>query len=146
MSLNWNEEDLESYYKRRNMDNCSQIATKAVQTADDTKQSKYRNKKTEIDGIIFDSKKEADYYQRLKIMKHIGEIQDFDRQVAFELQPEFEKDGQKIRAIRYIADFVIYKKDNSVEIVDTKGIRTKDFELKRKMFEYKYQQYKLKIV
>jgi hypothetical protein len=49
--------------------------------------SKYRNKKIEVDGITFDSKKEAKVYSELTMMKQAGEIADFSRQVTFELVP-----------------------------------------------------------
>ena len=57
------------------------------------KKSKYSNIKTVVDGIEFDSKKEADYYCQLKILKRAGEIKDFDLQQRYELQHTFKKDG-----------------------------------------------------
>lgn len=99
---------------------------------------KYHNKKVECDGIIFDSIKEKNYYCELKILRMAGEVIDFERQVTFELQPKFIHSGKTERAIKYIADFVIKYKDGRTVVVDTKGFRTKDYLLKRKMLLYKY--------
>lgn len=99
---------------------------------------KYYNKKAEADRIVFDSKKERNYYCELKVLKMAGKIKDFDLQVPFELQPSFKYKGKTIRAIKYIADFVITYPDGKTEVVDTKGYRTKDYLLKRKMLLHKY--------
>lgn len=100
--------------------------------------NKYRNKKTEIDGITFDSKKEADYYCELKILKMGKVVEQFERQVPFELLPSFKNNGKTIRGIKYIADFVVRYKDGHTEVVDVKGMRTKEYLLKRKLLLYKY--------
>ncbi len=68
------------------------------------KKNKYRNQKTTVDGITFDSKKEVDYYCMLKIFKQEGKIRDFGLQPRHELQTAFEKNGVKYRVITYIAD------------------------------------------
>ena len=99
---------------------------------------KYGNKKAEADGIVFDSKKERKYYCELKVLKMAGQIKDFDLQVVFELQPSFKYKGKTIRAIKYIADFVVTYPDGKTEVIDTKGYRTKDYILKRKMLLHKY--------
>lgn len=102
---------------------------------------KYHNKKVECDGIIFDSIKEKNYYCELKILRMAGEVIDFERQVTFELQPKFRHSGKTERAIKYIAyiaDFVIKYKDGRTVVVDTKGFRTKEYLLKRKMLLYKH--------
>lgn len=100
--------------------------------------SKYHARKTAIDGITFDSKKEADYYCELKMLKLAGVVASFERQVAFELQPKYKKDGKTVRAIRYLADFVVTYDDGHTEVVDVKGLRTDVYKLKRKILEYKY--------
>lgn len=99
---------------------------------------KYHNKKVEIDGIVFDSKKEGDYYCNLKILKKAGMVKSFELQVPFELQPKFKHEGKTIRAIKYVADFVVTYPDGRQIVVDTKGFRTKEYLLKRKMLLYKY--------
>lgn len=101
--------------------------------------SKYHAKKTVVDGIVFDSKKEAKRYGELKLMERAGVICDLQRQVKFELQPAFYFDGKTYRAINYIADFVYYKVKTGEEIVeDCKGFRTDVYKLKAKMFAYKF--------
>jgi hypothetical protein len=108
--------------------------------------SKYKNQKTEVDGIVFDSKREAEYYMQLKYLKRIGEIKDFGIQQKYELQPKFKKNGKTYQAIAYIADFVFVNKDGSTEVVDIKGVETKEFKIKYKMFEFKYPELTLKII
>lgn len=102
------------------------------------KQPKYHNTKCEIDGIKFDSQLECDYYCQLKMLRMKGEVKDFDLQVPFLLQPSFKRDGKTIRAIRYIADFVVTLADGTKEVVDTKGYPTPEYKLKRKMLLYQY--------
>lgn len=100
--------------------------------------NKYCAKKTRIDGITFDSKKEADYYCELKMRRMLGEVKDFDLQVPFELQEKFRYNGKAIRAIVYVADFVVTYKDGTKEVIDVKGYRTEGYLLKKKMLLYKY--------
>lgn len=106
--------------------------------------AKYKNKKIEIDGIEFPSKLEAEYYEYLKKRKERKEIKDFTLQRKFILQPSYKKYGKTIRAITYSVDFSITNLDDSVEHIDTKGMGTKDGELKRKMFDYLYPSETLK--
>ena len=98
---------------------------------------KYHNKKCEYKGLKFDSLKERNHYIVLEHLEKTGQIKDLRRQVKFLLQPSFKLNGKTIRAINYIADFT-YIKDNKLVVVDTKGFRTKDYLLKKKMFQYKY--------
>lgn len=100
--------------------------------------SKYHSKKREVDGIIFASKKEADYYCELKMLRMVGEVKDFDIQVPFELQESFRYAGKAIRPIKYIADFVVEYKDGRKEVVDVKGMRTDVYKLKKKLLLHKY--------
>lgn len=101
--------------------------------------SKYLNIKTTIDGIRFDSKKEANYYAQLKLLKLAGEVVNIEMQVKYELQPKFtDEAGNKHRPINYIADFVVTYKDGHVEVVDVKGMKTKDYLIKAKLLRYKY--------
>lgn len=104
--------------------------------------SKYNSKKTIVDGIVFDSRKEAKRYTELKKLEEMGIIRDLSLQVQFELVPSFtiEIDGKKRkrRSIRYIADFVYYEDDQKV-IEDVKGRKTDIYKLKKKLFEYKYK-------
>lgn len=85
------------------------------------KQSKYRNVPTVIDGVRFDSRREGKYYVRLCMMKRAGELLWFCR------QPRFLLPG----GIEYRADFIVAYVDR-VEVVDVKGTRTKEYNIKRR--------------
>lgn len=100
--------------------------------------AKYGAKKTVVDGITFDSKKEADYYCTLKMQQAAGEVKEFYLQVPFELQPSFKRDGKTIRAIKYIADFVVEYPHGCKEVIDTKGFRTETYKVKKKLLLYKF--------
>ena len=111
--------------------------------------TKYKAKKTVLDGITFDSKKEADRYAELKLLLKSGEITDLRMQVEYELIPTQyappittprgkEKRGRVLeRAVKYKADFVY--NENGVEVVeDVKGFRTKEYIIKRKLLLWRY--------
>lgn len=101
--------------------------------------SKYHSKKAVVDGITFDSKKEANRYCELKILEHYGKIKDLQLQHQFVLQPPFKKNGKTIRAITYKADFVYFDVERCKHIVeDVKGYKTDVYQLKKKMFEYNF--------
>ena len=97
--------------------------------------SKYHAKKTTIDGIEFDSAKEAKRYAKLRDMEMAGKIQHLRLQVPFELVPCFECDGVKYRGMRYIADFVYYRNGKQV-VEDTKGAKTREYLIKKKLMAY----------
>ena len=94
---------------------------------------KYHSTKVGLDGMTFDSRKEAERYAELKIMQKAGKINDLKCQVEFELLPS-QRDGGKVieRAVKYKADFT-YKEDGELIVEDVKGFKTKDYILKRKM-------------
>lgn len=95
---------------------------------------KYHNQKTEIDGITFDSKKEAHTYMDLKMLKRAGEIKDFARQKSFELVPSQRMNGKVIeKPVTYKADFVVYHNDGTTAVIDCKGMRTPVYTVKRKL-------------
>lgn len=104
--------------------------------------SKYRAIKTEVDGIVFDSRKEANRYIELKLLQTGGEISDLRRQVRYVLIPaQYRKEGQKTKLIEreceYIADFVyVDNKTGETIVEDTKGIRTPAYKIKRKLMLY----------
>lgn len=93
--------------------------------------SKYSAKKTTVDGITFDSAKEAQRYCELKLLERAGEISDLQRQVKFTLIPKQEDE----RPVFYIADFVYEEKGGKRVVEDVKGYRTKDYIIKRKLFK-----------
>jgi hypothetical protein len=104
--------------------------------------TKFNNRKTERDGIKFDSLAEARRYDELKLLERAGEITDLVVHPRFELQPAFDRGGRRERAICYVADFQ-YNMEPGVTIVeDVKGGRatqTAVFKLKRKLWEYKHR-------
>lgn len=102
--------------------------------------SKYNAKKVVIDNIKFDSKAEAAYYEQLKLLKMTGEVVSFDLQPEFILQDSFVKNGKKYHAIKYRADFLVRYKDGHEELIDVKGMLTKEFRIKQKLFELRYMQ------
>lgn len=102
------------------------------------KPSKMRNVKTIVDSIKFDSKKEAERYCELKILKRVGEIKDFTLQPRYLLVEAQVKNGQRFRKLEYVADFLVSYPDGHEEIEDVKGKRTQVYINKRKMFEDKY--------
>lgn len=110
------------------------------------KKSKYNNIRTVVDGIKFDSKKEAEYYCQLKLLKRAGDIKDFGLQQRYELQPTFKKNGTTHRSITYVADFVVVNNDGTTDVIDVKGVETQVFKIKQKLFEYKYPDKKLKVI
>ena len=101
--------------------------------------SKYHAKRTSVDGITFDSKREADRYLVLKSMEEDGTIEDLRRQVRYELVPAFDVDGKHYRPVCYVADFVYMDKATGKEVVeDVKGMRTDVYKLKSKLFARRY--------
>lgn len=95
---------------------------------------KYKNTKTIVDGIQFDSKLEARAYVYLRDNPN---YLIYELQPKFELQEKFAYRGKTIRAINYIADFLIAYRD-VFYVVDAKGVETPEFKLKMKMLHYKY--------
>lgn len=123
----------------------------------------FHNKKT-VDGITFDSETEANYYIYIRDNKSKLNIKEIELQPEFILQQKYilTPDGERIdyvndkqfkaeqkkypkcthQAIKYIADFKITYKDGRVEVIDVKGMKTADFKIKEKIFNYRYPEYK----
>ena len=116
-----------------------------VDVPDDPPKSKYRNEKVSFMGITFDSQLEANRYADLVLMQRAGEITDLRRQVEYELipcqrEPDIvgprggRKPGKVIeRAVSYIADFVYKDNQGNTVVEDTKGVKTADYTIKRKL-------------
>lgn len=102
--------------------------------------NKYRNRKITIDGIKFDSMKEYRRFCELSLLEKAGKITNLERQVKFELTPK-QKDSEtgKVieRACNYIADFAYFENGKYV-VEDTKGYKTKDYIVKRKVMLDKF--------
>lgn len=98
--------------------------------------SKYGNLKTEYNGYVYMSKKEADYAQELdynRKERRIGKrVVSFTRQVPFQITVN----GKKI--CKYLADFKVLYADGHEEIIDVKGVRTQMYSLKKKLVEAQY--------
>lgn len=114
------------------------------------KYQKYKNQKATVDGVFFDSKKEARRYAELKMLQKAGEIQNLELQKPFELIPaqygsyaRYGKNGKRLKdgkrcvekSCVYKADFV-YTENGKLVVEDTKGMRTKDYIIKRKLMLY----------
>lgn len=119
--------------------------------------SKYRSKKITVDGLTFDSKKEYRRWCELNLLQKAGKITDLERQVKFELIPaqkrtvetgELYKRGTRAgepktkevtleHSCDYYADFV-YREDGRQVVEDTKGVRTADYIIKRKLMLWIY--------
>ena len=100
--------------------------------------SKYGNRKVTVCGIAFDSLKEANRYRELVLLERAGRIQDLQRQVKFELIPSQRFGGKVVeRACNYVADFA-YTENGQQVVEDTKGFKTKDYIIKRKLMLYRF--------
>ena len=116
---------------------------------------KYGNKKITRDGETFDSLKEYRRFCELRLLEKAGEVTDLKRQVEFELIPaqfeevptgEFYKRGERKgqpktklvcveQSVKYLADFV-YTENGKKVVEDTKGFKTADYKIKRKLMLY----------
>lgn len=97
--------------------------------------SKYHARKTVVDGIEFDSAKEARRYTKLRAMEENNEIHGLLLQVPFELLPSFDCEGVKYRGIKYVADFV-YHRGGKVVVEDCKGFKTSEYKMKKKLMAF----------
>ena len=100
--------------------------------------NKYHNKKTVIDGIKFDSKKESQYYLKLKMLEKAGKIRDLKLQVPFVLLETFKVGDRTYRKAKYIADFTYYDDKDKLHVIDVKGFHTNEYQLKKKLMAWKY--------
>lgn len=109
--------------------------------------AKYHNRKITRDGVTFDSRKEYRRYEELLLLQQAGEITNLRRQVKFVLIPT-QREPSKIgprggvrkgklleHECSYIADFV-YTENGETVVEDTKGMKTKDYIIKRKLMLY----------
>lgn len=109
------------------------------------KHSKYHSTKVTYGGMTFDSRKEYRRYQTLQMLEKGGVITNLRRQVRYELIPNqytmktiqlktMQKQKQVLveRKVEYVADFV-YEQDGQTIVEDTKGFRTADYIIKRKL-------------
>lgn len=101
-------------------------------------------RKVDKDGYTFDSRAEARRYDELRLLERGGVIRDLVIHPRYELQPAFERDGQRIRAIYYEGDFE-YWEGASLIVEDVKGFEFETWKLKRKIFLYQYPSHVLRV-
>ena len=99
-----------------------------IKKATPYRRNKYNAKKTIVDGIRFDSKKEAEYYKKLKNDQSSGSVLMFLRQVPFDLPGN----------VKYRCDFQVFMDDGVVYHIDVKGRRTDQYIMKKKQVEALY--------
>lgn len=133
----WTEADVQAHNARvGKLGGLEAVAVGTTGIAIQAKPSKWRNVKTVVDGITFDSKREAEHYMLLKARQALGEISELQRQVPFQLLcPVLTRDGQSTGAsavvAAYVSDFT-YRENGQLVIVDAKGKRTREYALKAK--------------
>lgn len=120
---------------------------RSIETVNEPK-NKYQAQKCELNGEKFDSRKELQRWLELRLLERSGEITDLRRQVKFELIPSQRepdtvgKRGGVIKGkviehgVNYVADFVYKDKRGNMVVEDTKGMRTKEYVIKRKLMLY----------
>jgi len=104
--------------------------------------NKYKNIQVEVDGILFQSKKESRRYQELKLLERAGEIQGLTHHKVYVLIPK----SAKFRKVDYVADFCYTTKAGEFIVEDVKGhdrrtgkpVLTRGFQLARNHLEYLY--------
>jgi len=89
------------------------------------KRHKFRAQATVVNGIRFDSKREARQYQLLKALADSGNI------FGFRLQPKYSLTVNGVHICDYVADFCWHDKEGKLVVADAKGVRTREYKLKR---------------
>jgi len=109
--------------------------------------SKFGNKHTAVDGIVFASALEARVYQRLKLRQKARDIGELRLQMSFLLLDGFtDGEGTKHRPIRYVADFYYVAGTGQETVCDAKGKVTREFAIKRKLFLSRYPDIRFEVV
>lgn len=127
--LEFDEAWLRDYEKRTGLKAVPQDGRKTA--PEEKKPSKYRNKRTEMDGVVYDSKHEARVAAELQMRARAGEFSAVARQVPFELPG----------GVRYVADFVVLRCDGRYDVLDAKSeatSRDKAYRIKKKLMKDKY--------
>lgn len=112
------------------------------------KTSKYHAEKAVVDGITFDSRKEARRWSLLKLLEKAGKIRDLQRQVPFKLAPpqyvdvvvhlktkDKTKQVMVHKEMVYIADFTYYDHEGNYHVEDSKGFRTDVYRKKKNLMK-----------
>ena len=114
--LDFDEKWLEDYCRRTGQSN-------PLSPTSSAKRPKYGNRKTKVDGKTYDSAREAKRHSELALMQKAGEIYGWAEQVTFLLPG----------GVKYRADFVVLQRDGTFRIEDSKGVRTKEYIMKKKL-------------
>ena len=99
--------------------------------------NKFNARKTLVDGISFDSKHESEIWLELKMEQHAGAITGLQHHREFVLTVVDIRDGQLRRICEFTPDFVYYR-NGVLEVKEAKGVRTRDYVIRRKLFEAQY--------
>lgn len=134
--VNWTEEQYRDYLSKRFHRDVGFPVPSSVPSL------KYRNEKTQVDGHVFDSAREADVYRGLVMAERSGVISSLRLQPRYLLQEGFrDRDGRYIRPVYYVADFCYVDRAGHTVVVDVKSKVTEAnavYRLKRKLFLYRY--------
>nr|DAQ51931.1 MAG TPA: Endonuclease [Caudoviricetes sp.] len=105
------------------------------------KPNKYNARKTVMCGHVFDSKREAEIYLDLLSRKQHGEIIRIGLQPSYTLLAGFKDNtGKNQKPITYTADFFVTYADGRNEVIEVKGVRTRDYMLRKKLFLHKMRE------
>ncbi len=115
-----------------------QLKTEGISSVQ--KKNKFNARKKEYNGILYDSKFEAEYAQQLDLRVMAKDIKGWERQVVFELSVNGK------RVCKYIIDFVITYNDGTKEYIETKGYETTTWRIKRKLFQQIYPTLNYRVV
>lgn len=142
--MNWTVEQYNEYMENRRFSKNGKNLLKSYGKRPSAfpKQAKFRNRKVEVDGHVFDSEREADVYSKLKMCQDSGIISDLELQPKFILLPSFkDKSGVTHRQISYIADFRYKETGGHIVVIDVKSKVTAShpvYRLKKKLLMYHY--------
>lgn len=100
--------------------------------------SKYHATRTKVDGITFQSKREARRWQQLRILEAANQIFELRRQVPFPIVIVNLDTGELVTVSTYYADFVYEPLEGGLVIEDAKGFRTETYKLKKRLVEAQY--------
>ena len=99
------------------------------------KANKYNARKTTVCGHTFDSKREAEWYMMLREKLRLGEIKHLECQPTYTLLEGFrDNQGKPQKPITYTPDFLVEYDDGRREVIEVKGVRTRDYVLRKKLF------------
>ena len=101
------------------------------------KPHKYNARKTTVCGRTFDSKREAEWYMMLREKQQLGKIKHIECQPTYTLLEGFrDNQGKPQKPISYTPDFLVEYDDGRREVIEVKGVKTRDYLLRKKLFLY----------